>query len=63
MKKPGIPPVPRAPDKARMDFDRATKERLEIICGERGEKIAAISADASMGDVIAKINEIVAALQ
>lgn len=56
MKKPAIP-------KAQTKFEQAIKERLEIISGERTEKIKALAPSASLPDVISKINEIIEAIQ
>lgn len=61
VKKPAIPSVPNDPD--RHHFDRALKESLETITGARTYKIAQLSTNASLSDVIAKINEILVAMQ
>jgi len=57
MKKPAIPSSP--PDQ----FSKSVKETLEIITGIRGEKLKPLAADASLDDVIAKVNEIISLLQ
>lgn len=62
MKKPAIPPVPKAGDD-RSRFDGAIKERLELIAGERRGKIAPLAADADMPTVVEKINELIGLLQ
>lgn len=62
MKKPQIPPVPRG-QQPRGGFDQSVKETLEIFAGRRGSAIDPLPADASLGDVIAKVNEILALLQ
>ena len=63
MKKPAIP-TPPSGDKARMSFDAAIKERLEIIGGERGGKrIRQLNSEASQSEVIAKVNELLERLQ
>ena len=62
VRKPNIPGVPK-PGEDRRRFDAAVKENLETITGKRGEKIDLLNADASLDDVIAKVNEIVALLQ
>lgn len=62
VKKPGIPSIPRN-DPARISFDKAVKERLEIIGGDRGDIIQPLSLDASLPQAIAKLNEIIALLQ
>ena len=61
MKKPAIPSVPPS-DKARMAFDMAVKERLEILSGERGGRIKPLSANATLEDMIEKVNEVIARL-
>ena len=62
MTRRSIPTVPRS-DKARMDFDAAVKERLEVMGGERGEKIRLLPADASLAEAVAKVNELIARMQ
>lgn len=62
MKKPAIPQVPRG-EQPRAGFDQSVKETLEIITGRRGGSVQPLPADASLADVIAKVNEIVARLQ
>jgi hypothetical protein len=41
----------------------AMKENLEILFGQRGEKIAELPATASLTDVVAKLNELIRKLQ
>lgn len=53
----GIPSKPSDP------FSRAVRERLESISGQRGNKIKKLEGDASLSDVINKVNEILALLQ
>lgn len=60
-KKPGIPSTPKTP--GREQFDKTLKETLETITGARGTKIKPLAEDASLSDVIAKINEILELLQ
>lgn len=60
--KRAIPPVPKPGDR-RDGFDQAVRENLEIITGRRGEKLQALATTASLDDVIAKVNEIIARLQ
>lgn len=62
MKKPAIPQVPRD-GQPRTPFDQAVKETLEIITGRRGGAVQPLPADASLADVIAKVNELVARIQ
>jgi hypothetical protein len=57
MKKQGIPSKPTD------DFSRAVRERLELLSGERGTKIKPLVQDASLSDVINKVNEIINLLQ
>lgn len=57
MKKHALPSEPK--DR----FSKAVRENLEIIMGQRGEKIKELAKDASLSDVIAKINEIIQTLQ
>lgn len=61
MKKPGIPSPPYDPSRAR--FDSALKETLEQITGVRGTRITQLNANASLSDVITKINELITVLQ
>lgn len=64
MRKPVIPAVPvSAAASGRAMFDASLKESLEVITGARGGRIQSLPADATMADVIAKVNEIVARLQ
>lgn len=63
MKKPGIPTAPKSEDANRAKFDASVKESIEIITGVRGSKIKSLSADASLDDVINKINELLNVLQ
>lgn len=62
MKKPTIPQVPRA-EQPRAGFDHSIKETLEIITGRRGGPIQPLPADASLADVINKVNELIDRLQ
>lgn len=59
MKKPSIPQVPRG-NQPREGFDQAVKENLEIITGRRGASTQPLATNASLADVIAKVNELVA---
>lgn len=64
MKKPNIPEVRgELTGLARVQFDKAVKERLEIITGLRGGSVAPLDESASLDDVIAKINELLDVLQ
>lgn len=57
--------VPRLPAQGddRRQFDQAVKENLEILMGQRGGRIERLKQDATLTDVIAKVNEIIARLQ
>lgn len=54
-----IPP----PAANQADINRAIKENLEQIMGQRGGRIAPLPATASADDVLAKVNEILERLQ
>lgn len=59
-----IPRVPPTNDRERRGFDETVKERLEIISGLRGEKIAILDPTmATVEDCARKINEILWLLQ
>ncbi len=62
MKKPSIPQVPRG-NQPREGFDLAVKENIEIITARRGGSVQPLAADASLADVIAKINELLTRIQ
>lgn len=62
MRKPSIPQVPR-PTQPRQGFDAAVKETLETITGQRAGRIERLASDASLADVVAKVNEIIDRLQ
>ena len=57
MKKPSIPSVPND------QFSKAVRENIEIFKGARGIKIKQLQSNASLSDVIGKINEILILLQ
>lgn len=61
MLKPAIPSAPK--DIGREQFDKAVKECLESIMGRRKSKIDPLPDDASLSDVIAKLNELIGVLQ
>lgn len=63
MSKRIIPQVPKSGDHARMRFDEAVRENLQIMTGQRVDVLAVLPSSASLADVIAKINEIVNRLQ
>ncbi len=57
MKKPAVP-------KSNSPFEKAVKERLELVAGERGEKIKLLDPQtATTTDLANKINELIALLQ
>ena len=58
-------PIPTPPMEGRptQDFNKAVKENLEIIMGQRVTAIAPLSSSATLSDTIEKINEILARLQ
>lgn len=62
MKKPAIPQVPRA-EQPRTGFDQSVKETLEILTGRRGGAVQPLPANASLADVVAKVNEIILRMQ
>lgn len=56
--------IPRIPqDPSTRNFNEAIKENLEVLNGLRGGKIVALSANASLVDVINKLNEILKRMQ
>lgn len=61
MKKPAIPVV-NIPDQRVSALLRPIKENLEIINGTRTGKLAELSSDAALSDVISKVNAIIARL-
>lgn len=64
MSKRAIPSLPAsAVGSDRAPFDTAVKECLEVITGQRGGRIAPLRSSATLADVIAKVNEIIARLQ
>lgn len=63
-KKRSIPQVPNANDMARRSFDVAVKESLDVLSGRLpNTRITALESTATLDDVIAKVNEILALLQ
>lgn len=60
-KKRAIPQVPQDP--ARQPFDQAIKENLEIIMGQRGGRVQPLAPTATLSEVVAKVNELIARLQ
>lgn len=61
MRKPAIPTAPK--EKGREQFDKSVKESLETIMGRRDSKVQPLNADASLSDVIAKVNELLGVMQ
>lgn len=66
-KKPAIPEVlGELRGQARISFDKAVKEHLEVTAGRRGGKIAPLDTSALTGvdlTLAQKINELIALLQ
>lgn len=59
-----IPPVPRsATEQGRVAFDSALKENMEVMMGQRGGVLKPLAADATLAEVIEKVNAIIARLQ
>lgn len=64
MSRRSIPRVPPVQDPERRGFDEAVKERLEVISGLRGVKVAQLDPEtATTAQCASKINEILALLQ
>ena len=63
MKKPSIPQVPRSDNQQRTLFDSAVKESIEVITGKRGGSVKPLEPDATLAEVVARFNELVARLQ
>lgn len=61
-RKPSIPSAPKGAE-PRAAFDSAVKETLETITGRRNSKITPLAPDATLAQVIDKVNAIVALLQ
>jgi hypothetical protein len=51
------------PNANQLEINRAVKENIEQITGQRGGRIKPLSESASNAEIIAKINEIVDRLQ
>lgn len=64
MKKPAIPdtPKPAATPAERFLFDDAVRRNIDMLTGRLGGRVSPLPADATLDDVIAKINEILARL-
>lgn len=61
MSKPGIPSVPPSLPQV-YNFLEAVKTNIELLTGVRGGTIEVLSPDATLADVIAKVNEVIARL-
>jgi len=60
MHKRAIPAVPTsAAEHGRMQFDTAMKENVEVLTGQRGSKLTVLATDATLAQVIAKVNAII----
>lgn len=58
MSKPGIPAVPMGPPDIYAFFG-AVKTNIELLTGVRGGTLDKLTADATLDDVIAKLNEVI----
>lgn len=64
MYKRAIPAVPAsAPAQGRVGFDSAVKENLESMMGHRGDMILVLESNATLAEVILKVNAIIGRLQ
>lgn len=62
MKKPAIPAVSGITDQVVASLLRPLKENVEVMNGVRGGPLQKLPANASLSDVIAKVNEIIGRL-
>lgn len=64
IKKPALPDTPKANATFEQQFlfNNNIKETLEVITGRRAGKITQLSSDATLSDVINKVNELIARL-
>jgi hypothetical protein len=63
MPKP-IPALPRSSvGTDRRPFDESVKENLEVIAGLRGSRVTQLKPSATLDEVAAKLNEVIALLQ
>lgn len=59
-----VPPVPRsAIGTDRAPFDQAVKENLDVLLGRIGDRIEPLHADATLYEVVAKLNELILRLR
>ncbi|MFZ6813529.1 hypothetical protein ACO0K3_03610 [Undibacterium sp. Rencai35W] len=64
MPKRSIPNIPKSSvGSDRYQFDVSLKETIEVIAGQRGERVKELSPTATNAQIIAKINELIALLQ
>lgn len=64
MPKRSIANIPRSSvGSDRYQFDVAVKENLEIITGQRNNKVTQLSDTATNSEIIKKINELISLLQ
>lgn len=64
MPKRAMPNLPRsAIGSDRQNFDEIVKETIDVITGQRVEKISKLAATATTAQIIAKINEVIDRLQ
>ena len=55
--------LPKSVDAARTRFDEAVRENLQIITGQRGDRLAELPSTATQAEIIDKLNEIIRCLQ
>ena len=64
MPKRAIPSLPKSSiGSDRRVFDEAVKENLEVIMGQRGEKLLPLPTTATQADIIERVNALLARLQ
>jgi hypothetical protein len=61
MKKPAIPAI--GISTPQRDILEPMKESIEILTGQRGEKLRLLSEDATLPEVIARLNKVIRLLQ
>ncbi len=61
--KPGLPDTPLGFTPKQREFIDALRVNLEVIMGRRGTKIAPLSSNAQLSDVINTVNQLLTTLQ
>jgi hypothetical protein len=61
MKKPAIPAVPFGTQQ--YEYLTAVKQNIDMLSGKVGGKISTLGGQATLGDVINKLNEVIDKLQ